>query len=130
MGWTRPASFFPPAMAPCFFIRPFTLAGFGVSLDDLKNFRQLHSPTPGHPEYGETPGVEMTTGPLGQGLATAAGIALGEKMVAAKFGLENEGACRWPDIRSLRRWLPDGRGGQRGQLSRRTSETRQSYRHL
>lgn len=61
------------------------LAGFDLSIDELKHFRQLHSKTPGHPEYGETPGVESTTGPLGQGLAAGTGQALGLKILAAKF---------------------------------------------
>ena len=64
------------------------LSGYGVNLDDLKNFRQLHSPTPGHPEYGEAPGVETTTGPLGQGLANAVGMALAEKLLAARFNTD------------------------------------------
>ena len=61
------------------------LTGYGVSLDDLKNFRQLGSPTAGHPEYGHAPGIETTTGPLGQGISTAVGMALGERMLAAGF---------------------------------------------
>ncbi|KHA59024.1 transketolase [Vibrio variabilis] len=61
------------------------LAGYELSIDDLKNFRQLHSKTPGHPEYGYAPGIETTTGPLGQGITNAVGMALAEKTLAAQF---------------------------------------------
>jgi transketolase len=64
------------------------LTGYGVSRDDLINFRQWGSPTPGHPEYGHTPGIETTTGPLGQGFGTAVGMALAERFLAAHFNRE------------------------------------------
>jgi transketolase len=64
------------------------LTGYGLTLDDLKNFRQLGSPTAGHPEYGHAAGIETTTGPLGQGISTAVGMALGERMLAERFNRE------------------------------------------
>lgn len=65
------------------------LSGYDVTLDDLKNFRQWGSKTPGHPEYGYTPGVEATTGPLGQGVAMAVGMAMAERHLAATYNKEN-----------------------------------------
>ncbi|EJF7262569.1 transketolase [Vibrio parahaemolyticus] len=64
------------------------LSGYELAIDDLKNFRQLHSKTPGHPEYGYAPGIETTTGPLGQGITNAVGMAMAEKALAAQFNKE------------------------------------------
>jgi transketolase len=65
------------------------LSGYELSIDDLKNFRQLHSKTPGHPEYGYAPGIETTTGPLGQGITNAVGMAMAERSLAAQFNKDN-----------------------------------------
>ena len=65
------------------------LTGYALDMDALRNFRQLHSPTPGHPEFGHAPGVETTTGPLGQGLANGVGMALAEKLLAARFNRDD-----------------------------------------
>ncbi|MGH2906632.1 MAG: transketolase [Solirubrobacterales bacterium] len=65
------------------------LTGYGISLDDLKNFRQLGSPTAGHPEYGHAPGIETTTGPLGQGISTAVGFAIGEALMRDRFATDD-----------------------------------------
>jgi transketolase len=73
------------------------LTGYDLPMSELRNFRQLHSKTPGHPEYGEAPGVETTTGPLGQGLANAVGMALAEKVLANRF---NRGGHRVVDHRT------------------------------
>ena len=64
------------------------LAGYDLSIEEIQNFRQLHSKTPGHPEYGHTPGIEVTTGPLGQGVASGSGLALAHKLLAHKFNTD------------------------------------------
>ena len=66
------------------------LAGYDVTLNQIKQFRQLHSPTAGHPEYGELPGIETTTGPLGQGIAASIGMAIGDKLTKTQFNLSDD----------------------------------------
>lgn len=80
------------------------LSGYDLSMDDLKAFRQLHSKTPGHPEYGYAPGIETTTGPLGQGITNAVGMALAEKVLAAQFNKEGY------DVVDHRTWVFLGDG--------------------
>jgi transketolase len=65
------------------------LSGYEISIEDLKNFRQLHSKTPGHPEHGYTPGIETTTGPLGQGISNAVGMAIAEQVLANEFNTDD-----------------------------------------
>jgi transketolase len=77
------------------------LFGYGLTLDDLRAFRQLGSRTPGHPEHGHTPGVEVTTGPLGTGLAHAVGMALAERMAAARFNPDDDATPRIVDHRTF-----------------------------
>ena len=76
------------------------LTGYDLPIEELASFRQLHSRTPGHPEHGLTPGVETTTGPLGQGLANAVGMALAEKLLAAEFNRPGLHAGRSPHLRA------------------------------
>ena len=94
------------------------LTGYEVSLDDLEAFRQWGSITPGHPEYGLTPGVEATTGPLGQGFANAVGMAIAERRLAAEFDRPGHTDRRPSDVRHRLRRRPPGRdrlgGGQPG----------------
>ena len=105
------------------------LSGYGLSLDDLKNFRQLGSPTAGHPEYEyrEAPGIEATTGPLGQGLAMSVGMALAERMLAARF---RRRADRPPHLRHRERRRPPGGRRLGGVLARRPPRPRQADRLL
>ena len=75
-------------MVQCSYTLFCILSGYDLTIQDLKDFRQLHSKTAGHPEYGITPGVETTTGPLGQGISNAVGMAIAEKVLATKFNTD------------------------------------------
>ena len=88
------------------------LSGYDLPMQELQRFRQLHSKTPGHPEYGVTPGVETTTGPLGQGIANAVGMALAERLLAAEFNRPRPRHRRSPHLRVPRRRLHDGRASR------------------
>ena len=103
------------------------LTGYGVSLDDLKHFRQLGSPTAGHPEYGHAPGIEATTGPLGQGIAMCTGLALGERMLNARLG--DDVIDHYTFMHRLRRRHAGGRLG-RGRVARRPPRARPPRRLL
>ena len=106
------------------------LSGYAVSKDDVKNFRQLHSITPGHPEFHETPGVEATTGPLGQGIGNAVGYALSGKRAAARFNTADHTIIDHHVIALARRRLPAGRRGQGSHRLRRPQRPRQPDPHL
>ena len=85
------------------------LSGFALSMDDIKAFRQLHSKTPGHPEYHMTAGVEATTGPLGQGVGNAVGQALGFKSLE-HGSTRKSSLCSQESVLPCRGWMYDGRG--------------------
>ena len=124
------ASCCPAGTRRCCSTRRCYLAGYDVTLEQIKRFRQLDSPCAGHPEYGHVPGVETTTGPLGQGIATAVGMALGERMLAARF---NRGEHTPIDSHTLLHRLRRRHGGGDrvgGLLDRRPPRARQADRLL
>ncbi len=92
-----------------------------VSLEEIKRFRQLHSRTPGHPEHGETAGVETTTGPLGQGCGNSVGMAIAQAWLAARYNRPGFELFDYNVYVHLQRRRPDGRRRQRGRLARRAS---------
>ena len=104
------------------------LTGYNLPIAELKNFRQLHSKTPGHPEVGVTPGVETTTGPLGQGIGNAVGMALAEKLLAAEFNREGHAIVDHHTYVLHGRRLHDGRHQPRGLRAGRGLEAVQAGR--
>ena len=108
-----------------------TLGEVSVPLDAIKAFRQLDSRCPGHPEYRWTSGVETTTGPLGQGVATSVGIAIARQWLAARYNRARlRGSFRLQRLRALRRWMHDGRHLKRSCLSCWTPTTFESLLDL
>ncbi len=95
-----------------------------VTLDDIRRFRQWGSKAPGHPEYRLVSGVETTTGPLGQGIATSVGMAIGERWLADRVQPPGVRAVRLQHLRRLRRRVPDGRRRRRGRVARRPPRAR------
>ena len=106
------------------------LSGYDLTLEDLKQFRQWESRTPGHPEYGHTPGVETTTGPLGQGIGNAVGMAVAEAHLAATFNKRRARDRRSLHVLHLQRRRPDGRHLARGGVLRRPLQAREADRLL
>ena len=103
------------------------LTGYPLDIEQLKNFRQFGAHTAGHPEVDPHLGIETTTGPLGQGLANAVGMALAEKILAATFNRPGPRGGRPPHLGVPRRRLPDGRRVARGLLARRHAQARQAH---
>ena len=102
------------------------LTGYDLPMSELKNFRKLHSKTAGHPEVDVTPGVETTTGPLGQGITNAVGMALAEKLLAAEFNQTRPQHRGPPHLCVYGRRLPDGRHQPRGLRLGRCLEAEQA----
>ena len=103
------------------------LTGYpGITLDDIKHFRQWGSPTAGHPEYGLIPGIEVTTGPLGQGFANSVGMAMAERYLAASFNRPGHDDRRPLHVRDRQRRRHDGGHLARGGVARRASAARQA----